>query len=38
MKQPLLKRLAGQEELSQKATQIFVDILFFKSNLAPAEQ
>ena len=27
IKQPLLKRLAGQEELAQKATQIFLDIL-----------
>jgi hypothetical protein len=28
IKQPLLKRLAGQEELAQKANQIFLDILF----------
>lgn len=27
IKQPLLKRLAGQEELAQKATQTFLDIL-----------
>ena len=28
IKQPLLKRLAGQEELAQMATQTFLDILF----------
>jgi len=28
IKQPLLKRLAGQEELSQKSIQIFLDILY----------
>ena len=27
MKQPLLKRLAGQEELARMATQTFLDIL-----------
>jgi len=27
IKQPLLKRLAGQEELAQLATQTFLDIL-----------